>query len=324
MKIKLSIIIPVYGVENFIEECFHSLLPQVDENVELIVVDDGCLDKSIDKLNILIDEYYSAKKDHIKIFSQNNFGQSIARNNGIAISSGDYIAFIDPDDVVTENYINTILTEINSGETLDILHFNAHQLDDESGKFLEDINLTKKNTNLIKNDSFLEKSFLKNMWYPWMRVIRAEIMKDYLFAPNIYLEDMNLFPEIYYDERVQNIKEITEKIVIYRLRKNSSIRDPFNKKVIDGIDYGLKKFSKMNNRFYSILYNTLLLQRVSLLFLQGKSFWFIYRYCNNHLKDVRLNYSFSKKIWFFKNFNFIYLILLKIKCLFLFKGFYNE
>lgn len=316
MKIKLSIIIPVYGVEDFIEECFHSLLPQINECIEVIVINDGSLDQSIDKLNILIDKFYSVKKNHVKIFNQDNSGQSVARNVGIAKSSGDYIAFIDPDDIVTENYISTILKVINGNDELDILHFNACQFDDASNSFIQSINFTNENIDLIKTDSFLQSLFLKNIWYPWIRVIRAEIMKDYLFIPGIYLEDMNLFPEIYYDERVQSVTEITEKIIIYRVREGSSIRDPFNQKIINGIDCGLIKFSKNDKNFYSILYNTLLLQRVSLFFIQGESFRYIYIYSKKHLKNVRLNYGISKKIWFFKRFNLIYLTLLKIKNLF--------
>lgn len=322
MEIKLSIVIPVYGVGDYIEDCFHSLLPQINENIEVIVINDGCLDDSIDKLRILIDEYFSSKKIYIKIIDQKNQGQSVARNNGVAISSGDYIAFIDPDDLVTEKYINTILKVINSEKKIDIIHFNAYQLEDKSGEFLSDLNLVNKSNSLIKNDSFLEEIFLKNMWYPWMRVIRSEIMRDYLFVPNIYLEDMNLFPELYYDERVKKITEISEKLVIYRIRENSSIGDPLNKKIIGGIDYGLEKFSIRGNRFYSIVYNNLLLQRVSLFFQQKKSFRYISDYCDKHLNNIQLDYRYSSKIWFFSKFNFLYLILLKIKSVFVSKEFF--
>lgn len=313
MEIKLSIIIPVYGVEDYIEECFHSLLPQIDENIEVIIVNDGCVDSSIEKLNILLDEYYSDKKKFIKILKQNNSGQSVARNNGISISKGEYIAFIDPDDYVSKNYISTILAELNNEKAIDVLHFNAKQVDDVSGLFLEELILVKTNKNITKQDTYLENLFLKSIWYPWMRVIRSEIIKDYFFEPNIYLEDMTLFPEIYYDSRVKKIKEIVDELVIYRHRINSSIRDPFSKKIIDGIDFGIKKFSNEKYALYSILYNQLVLQRVSLLFFQNKSFLCINKICKNYIKNVHLNYNFSGKIWLFKKLNFVYLVLFKIK-----------
>lgn len=324
MKIKLSIVIPVYGVENYIENCFHSLLPQINEGIELIVVDDGCLDSSINRLMEVIEKFYFSKKEYIKIVSQENQGQSVARNNGVSISSGDYITFIDPDDLVTEKYISEIMEAINCENKIDILHFNAYQLEDKTGKYLNNLTLVSQDRCLIKDDFSIEEIFTKNMWYPWMRVIRSEIMKDYSFVPNIYLEDMILFPEIYYDKRVNKIKEISEKLIIYRIRENSSISDPFNSKIIYGMDYGLKKFLARENKFYSILYNNLLLQRVSLFFKQGKSFRYINDYCHNHLRGVQLNYKHSRKIWFFSKFNFLYLVLLNIKNRFFVKSFFNE
>ena len=94
----LSIIIPVYGVENYIEACIASLLPQLGAEVECIVVNDGCKDRSMEVLQAYLDNHpYDA---HIRILNQENQGLSMARNNGYKIAQGSYIAFLDSDDYV--------------------------------------------------------------------------------------------------------------------------------------------------------------------------------------------------------------------------------
>ena len=90
---KISIIIPVYNVSDFIDECIQSLLKQTYKNYEIILVDDGSTDDSGFKC-----DGYAQKYANIKIIHQINSGVSYARNVGISKSTGDYIVFVDPDD----------------------------------------------------------------------------------------------------------------------------------------------------------------------------------------------------------------------------------
>lgn len=103
---KISIIIPVYNVENYIDKCIQSLFEQTYSNFEIILIDDGSTDKS----PILCDEY--AKKDNrVKVFHKENGGVSSARNLGLEKSTGDYIAFVDPDDWVEKDMIFFIMED---------------------------------------------------------------------------------------------------------------------------------------------------------------------------------------------------------------------
>lgn len=95
---KVSIVVPVYNVEDYIERCVNSILIQTLEDFELILVNDGSTDNSGD-----ICENYAMKDSRIKVIHKENCGLSDARNAGIDISTGDYIGFVDSDDYVEDN-----------------------------------------------------------------------------------------------------------------------------------------------------------------------------------------------------------------------------
>ncbi len=100
-KISISVIIPVYNESRFISECLNSVVSQTLRNIEIICVDDGSEDKS---LNIL--KCYSKNDNRIKVLEQEHYGVSSARNNGMKIATGEYIAFLDADDFYP--YKNTL------------------------------------------------------------------------------------------------------------------------------------------------------------------------------------------------------------------------
>lgn len=103
-KIKVSIILPIYNVEKYIEQCLESINKQTYKNIEIILVDDG----SPDNCGKIIDEY--AKKDiRVKVIHKENSGVSAARNSGLEVATGDYVCFADPDDILSEDYIEYLL-----------------------------------------------------------------------------------------------------------------------------------------------------------------------------------------------------------------------
>lgn len=99
----ISIIIPVYNVQDYIRRCLDSILAQTYDNLEILLIDDGSTDKS----GTIADEY-SCLDDRIKVFHKKNTGLSAARNYGIQRAKGEYIAFIDSDDYVSEYFIEIL------------------------------------------------------------------------------------------------------------------------------------------------------------------------------------------------------------------------
>ncbi len=113
MKLFLSVIIPVYNVAPYLRQCVDSLLVQADQDIEIILVDDGSSDGSEE----ICDEY--ARKDNcIRIFHQDNSGASAARNFGIEQSRGEWISFVDADDWVEPDYFKTLADNKNKADII--------------------------------------------------------------------------------------------------------------------------------------------------------------------------------------------------------------
>lgn len=114
-KNKVSIIIPVYNASKYLDKCIESLINQSYKKIEIIIIDDGSTDNSLE-----IIQSYASENDNIRYYSQNNQGVSSARNKGISLSSGEYIFFIDADDWVEREYIEKMVE--NVGEDTDFVY----------------------------------------------------------------------------------------------------------------------------------------------------------------------------------------------------------
>ena len=102
--VKVSIIVPIYNVDQYIEKCIGSIMQQTYQNLEIILVDDGSPDDS----GKIADEY-ALRDSRIKVIHKKNAGVSAARNTGIDAATGDYICFADGDDYVMPNYVEHLL-----------------------------------------------------------------------------------------------------------------------------------------------------------------------------------------------------------------------
>ncbi|WP_448904936.1 glycosyltransferase family 2 protein [Gemella sp.] len=110
----ISVIVPVYNVEKYLEECLDSIQNQTYGDIEVILVNDGSTDKSKD-----ICERYCKEDTRFKLINQANQGQSVARNNGVAASAGEFIAFVDSDDIIRMNYLEELMRHMS--EDVDIV-----------------------------------------------------------------------------------------------------------------------------------------------------------------------------------------------------------
>ena len=111
--VHISIIVPVYNCENYINKCIESILSQSYPYFELLLIDDGSTDKSGE-----ICDKYKSIDSRIKVFHENNNGVSYARNLGISNSIGEYIAFVDSDDWVEPDYISSLITEASKADLI--------------------------------------------------------------------------------------------------------------------------------------------------------------------------------------------------------------
>ena len=122
-SISISIIAPIYGVENYIEKFADSVLSQSYQNIEFIFVNDGTKDNSMSVLNGLIDSKFSHLKDKIKIINKQNGGLPAARRTGLDAATSDYVYHVDSDDWLAPDSIKKIVDEIERTSS-DIVYFN--------------------------------------------------------------------------------------------------------------------------------------------------------------------------------------------------------
>ena len=117
----ISIIIPIYNMEQFLERCLDSVVNQTYTSLEIILINDGSTDSSGD-----ICDTYAKEDNRIKVIHQVNAGVSAARNAGLNVATGEYISFIDPDDYIEVNAYETLIPYLNNN-SIDILRFNANR-----------------------------------------------------------------------------------------------------------------------------------------------------------------------------------------------------
>ena len=103
----ISVIVPVYNAEKYLDKCVNSIINQKYTNLEIILVDDGSKDNSLD-----LCKKYAEKDNRIKVIHKENGGLSSARNVGLAVARGEYIMFCDPDDLYLPNSCKVMLNEI--------------------------------------------------------------------------------------------------------------------------------------------------------------------------------------------------------------------
>ena len=103
----LSVIVPVYKAEKYIHKCISSILNQTFKDLELILVDDGSPDNS----GVICDEY-ATKDSRVKVFHQENGGVCVARNTGLDNATGEYVFFVDSDDYILTDTLETLYTDV--------------------------------------------------------------------------------------------------------------------------------------------------------------------------------------------------------------------
>lgn len=190
---KLSIIVPVYNVEQYLRKCVESLLNQDVCNYEIILVDDG----STDNCPQICDEYALSHKN-IRVIHRKNGGLSAARNSGIETAKGEYIMFVDSDDYIESNVLSGLMMQIDR-DNLDVLRFKYQNVNEKYEVF------NPNKSNPFRNDDYSDVvtdgvSFLNSRFgtacYAVMFIVRREILSGCLFTEGIYFEDTEWTPRM--------------------------------------------------------------------------------------------------------------------------------
>ena len=138
---KISVIIPAYNIEDLVIRCLDSVYNQTYPGnlLEIIVVDDGSTDSTLDKLNDYAKSHTAADRATIKVLHQENGGSSLARNNGLSVATGDYVGFVDADDFVDPHMYEDLMTAIEAEEDEILMAQASRDEIAENGEKLPDV-----------------------------------------------------------------------------------------------------------------------------------------------------------------------------------------
>lgn len=193
MNPKVSIIIPVYNVENYLEKCLSSVLNQTLTDIEVIAINDGSTDGSLSILNRL------AKMDsRLLVINQLNQGVSAARNKGLSLARGEYIGFVDSDDYIESTMYEKIYTYAKMNDS-DIVVANVFDEDSGSQRISLSFETQHVDINHFQMDEFLEDNFYKIGHAVWHKIFRRSLIIEneieFFSYQEVSSEDMlfNLF-----------------------------------------------------------------------------------------------------------------------------------
>ncbi len=249
----ISIIIPIYNGEERLKKCLDSILMQKYRNYEIILIDDGSVDKSG-----IIGLEYKKNNDNIKYFYQENQGVSAARNLGIKKAGGKYIYFMDCDDTLSSEMSLLFMMKIIKERDRELYIFNYN---------IENNNSIIRNNNSKESRDYTKNEFFKSLGYEnefggylWNKVF----LKDIIFCNNIcfnrnykVLEDIDFV--INYVEKINSIYYESEEVYNYYQNPNSVLHTKINKNtltIIDAVDsfIDILESNKVDCSHYYYLY----------------------------------------------------------------------
>lgn len=228
----ISIIVPVYNVENYLKECIESLINQSYSNTEILLIDDGSTDNS----GIICDEYQKVDS-RITVYHKKNGGLSDARNYGIERMNGNYVTFVDSDDFISI-YTLEIMYEVAINHNSDLVFTkNAVRFNDGDRVIVANNNNIEGITKLFSQDDILEYSFYQksNVTGAPGKLFSKKIFEDGLRFPyGVYFED--LATTYKFIMRANRIVMIDTPLYAYRMRNDSIIHQKFSTKKLTCIE----------------------------------------------------------------------------------------
>lgn len=232
--IKVSIIVPCYNVEEYIEKGLNSLVKQSLKEIEIILINDGSKDNT---LNIL--KEYEKKDNRIIVIDKKNEGVSKARNNGLDTAKGEYIAFMDSDDWLEVDALK-IMYEKAKEENYDIVACDTMAVYPNKKQLIK---------SGIEDNQQNKKLMIDAYAVIWNKIYKKEILKNITFNTNLtFCEDVLFLYQIY--ERVKKIASVNKPLYNYLQRKNS-LTYTYDKKLYQLIESQeeIIKYYKKNNIF---------------------------------------------------------------------------
>ncbi len=252
---KVSVIIPIYNTDTYLNEALDSICNQTLKDVEIILINDGSTDNS----QHIIEEY-TEKYDRIKYRIQTNQGQSVARNNGLLLATGKYIYFMDSDDILKTTALEQCY-EICEKEQLDFVTFDAETISENSNS-INLFNYCRKGIisegKLWNGIELLNYELERNVFIvsPWLYFINRSFLKKNFsgFPAGVIHEDHILAMQITLN--ASHIRYIAQSYFKRRIRVQSTMTNNFNMRNIEGytaVCTQIRSWAQANEKWSTVI-----------------------------------------------------------------------
>lgn len=318
----VSVIIPVYNVENYLEECLESLLKQTYKETEIIIIDDGSTDKSME-----IIKSYSKKFNKFNLISQENSGVAQVRNIGLSKATGEYVLFVDSDDFLEPSMIEAMYNKAVYNRS-DIVICDYYIYYDANKKIIAKYYCS---DSAYSGDEIIKMMIeFKIQGQLWNKMFKREtlIKNNFQFENGRIIED--IFPVFKLIENCSNITFINKPLYYYRQRNDSYVYN-VNKKLLDDYYYAMSNVMSYIEKRYSYIEkeSTNIFRSNVLAMLICNYIKFVgtkkeNKEINSYIKKFDVSFKILRGIKNISNVNKIKTILWKLKFSEIFKYFYHR
>lgn len=286
----VSIIIPVYNVAQYLDDCLNSIIRQTYKNLEIIIIDDGSTDDSLE-----ICRSFAAKDKRLTVIHQENAGVSAARNAGLSIMTGNYVLFIDSDDRIEQNMVESFIEILDENSKIDAVFCGYKEFDDETGTIIKEV--VPNQSKLVDRDKGVAEIFGEYSTMLWNKMFRCSIIdKSDLFDVTLKIGEDELWM-VDVLKKANNIMLIGTPLYYYRSRaEGASKGQVFSEAKMTDYE-SQKKVLKSINEYSS---EALTLYAQQRLYYTGQDimklayyggYFDVYEKINREIEDVR-------KIWY--------------------------
>ena len=233
MDIELSVIIPVYNVEEYLEQCVNSILVQLTENSEMIIVNDGSTDGSA----FLCDKIKMMDK-RIRVIHKENGGVSSARNKGMELAQGKYITFIDPDDFVGGTMFYDMI-ECAEKNKVDLVEcgfssfYNQNDYKESEKKRIGYLSKEQAQKFFLVRDNTISL-------FCWAKLFKKKVIGDLKFEESLRIGEDALFVFEYMKRMQRGVFVLPNCFYKYRIRNNSAVGNVYTRKKKEDVESALK------------------------------------------------------------------------------------
>ena len=243
---KISVIVPVYNVEAYLERCVESILQQTYAHFELILINDGSTDSSGQICDHLASQY-----ENIKVYHIENSGVSNARNMGIQLATGSWVTFIDSDDFVTQDYLATLASAVE-GVNLGFVIAPLHHI---KNGIVTDIPPHSGKTELWSTEETMKELLMttRTSFFPVAKLFKRDLLADEKFNTNYHLaEDALFLTELLLKTRCSSV--FIDKPVYYYDHREGSATTSVNRYVFDTIEVYQQIIAQVSQAFPNLKY----------------------------------------------------------------------